>query len=439
METVKKTPIDSSVVSRRIRESGINPGMGSTREIKKLVDEIENETNERFIRMEMGVPGLKPSNIGIEAEIEALRNGVAASYPNVEGLPQLKEEISRFVKNFADIDVEPRHCIPTAGTLMASAFAFLVVNRMNRKKDTVLFIDPSFSVHGQLMKMLDMKQESFDIYEYRGEKLRDKLESCFIGGHVSSLLYSNPNNPSWVCFTEEELKIIAEMCRKYDVVPMEDLAYFAMDFRKDISVPGKPPFQSTVAKYTDNFIMFISSSKAFSYAGQRIGMMIISDKLFNSRHQDLLRYYSSDSFGHSLVFGTLFAITAGITQSAQHGLAAILKAVNEGKYNFVEQVREYGERAKVIKKIFTDNGFYIVYDKDNELPIADGFYFTFNYPGFTGEQLTEELLYYGISSISLATTGSKKEGVRACVSFIHNNMFDTLEDRLRQFHKDHSK
>jgi len=51
------------------------------------------------------------------------------------------------------------------------------------------------------------------------------------------MLYSNPNNPSWICFTEKELKIIAELADKYNVVILEDLAYVAMDFRKDLYHP----------------------------------------------------------------------------------------------------------------------------------------------------------------------------------------------------------
>ena len=93
---------------------------------------------------------------------------------------------------------------------------------------------------------------------------------------MSSLIYSNPNNPTWICLTEEELSIIGELCRKYDVIAIEDLAYFGMDFRKDYLNPGEPPFQPTVARYTDDYVLLISSSKIFSYAGQRIAIMAIS-------------------------------------------------------------------------------------------------------------------------------------------------------------------
>ena len=71
-------------------------------------------------------------------------------------------------------------------------------------------------------------------------------------------------------------------------------------------------------------------------------------------------------------------------------------------------------------------------------PIADGFYFTFSYPGFSGEELLNELIYYGISAISLAITGSERlEGIRACVSLVGRNQFADLEYRLKKFHEDH--
>ena len=339
-----------------------------------------------------------------------------------------------------DIDVSPEGCIPTGGSMMGSFAAFMTINRCNPEKDTSLLIDPGFPVHRQQLKVLGQKLESFDVYNYRGDKLKDKLESVISKGNISCMLYSNPNNPSWICFTEKELMIIGEMCNKYDVIAIEDLAYFAMDFRRDMSKPGVPPYQPTVAKYTDNYILTISSSKAFSYAGQRIGMMIISDELYERNYPNLKKYYTKDQFGHSMVYGSIYSLSAGISHSAQYALAAIFKAANNGELNFVEAVKEYGEKAKIMKKLFTDNGFNIVYDKDEDEPIADGFYFTFSYPGYTGENLLNELLYYGISAISLAITGSERlEGIRACVSLVRRDQFGDLEYRLKRFNEDHSQ
>ncbi len=435
----KKTPIDASVVKSKIEQSGLEKvGLASIREIVRLVNEIEKETGEKYVRMEMGVPGLPPAQVGIEGEIAALKSGVASKYPMIEGVDILKKEISRFVKNFINVDVEEKNCIPTVGSMQGGFASFMVSCRRDEKKDTTLFIDPGFPVQKMQHKVLGLKYETFDVYNYRGDKLKDKLEEYLAKGNISTILYSNPNNPSWICFTEKELQVIGELATKYDVVVMEDLAYFAMDFRQDLSKPGVPPYQPSVAHYTDNYIMLISSSKSFSYAGQRIGMMVISDKLATRRFHDLKRYYKTDEFGYSMIYGAIYSLSSGTSHSAQYGLAAILKAVNDGDFNFIDEVKEYGERAKIMKKLFTDNGFEIVYDMDENEPLADGFYFTFSYPEMDGVELLEELLYYGISGIALATTGSDRhEGLRACVSQIQRSQLNDLENRLKAFNEHH--
>jgi aspartate/methionine/tyrosine aminotransferase len=434
-------PISSELIMTLAKTIGIpSPGASSIREIVHLVNKIEEKTDIKFVRMEMGVPGLPAPSVGVEAEIAALKSGVASIYPDISGIEILKNETSRFIKLFLDVDIDPEGCIPTVGSMMGAMVSFLVANRNDRTKEGTLFIDPGFPVQKQQVKMLGHDYCSFDIFSYRGKRLKEKLESSLKSGKISSLLFSNPNNPSWICLTEEELSIIGELSRKYDVIVIEDLAYFGMDFRKDYSNPGRPPYQPTVAHYTNEYIMLISSSKIFSYAGQRIGMMAISDQLFERSYPDLLRYYSSDKFGHSAIFGALYGLSAGVTHSVQYGLAALLKAVNDGQYKYRNDVLEYGEKAREMKGMFISNGFQIVYDRDLDEPLADGFYFTIAYPGLSGDKLIEQLLCYGISAISLVTTGSDRpDGLRACVSLVRRDQFGDLEIRLKKFRADHPR
>jgi len=439
MITTRSTPIPSEVVNEVIDAFGIHPaGKATIRELVKIVNDIEGITGEEFIRMEMGVPGLDPTFVGTEAEMIALRRGVASKYPNIEGIPPLKEEAARFVKLFMDVDVKPMNCIPTVGAMMGGMAAFMVVNRSDKKRTGTLFLDPGFPVQKQQCLVLGHEYGAFDLYDFRGKKLREKMEEEILKGNYSSILYSNPNNPSWICLNEEELQIIGELSIKYDITVIEDLAYFGMDFRKDLSNPGVPPYQPSVAKYTDNYLLLISSSKAFSYAGQRIGMIIIAPGLYDRKYPDLRRYYSSEKFGHAMIYGALYSLSAGAAHTAQYALAAIFKAVNDGSYNYIKEVREYGKKASIMKDLFQKYGFRIVYDMDLDEPIADGFYFTISYPGFDGFQLVEELLYYGISAISLEITGSmRKEGLRACVSQVRREQFPVLEERLKRFNADH--
>ncbi len=433
-------PVDKNLADNILKEMPFSDiGDASIREIVKLVNAVEEKSGVKFLRMEMGVPGLDVSEIALEAEIKAFKAGFASKYAPIEGVKPLKNEISRFVKNFLDIEISPDYCFATVGSAQGSTALFMVANRTDRNKRGVLFIDPGFPVQKLQIKVLGYDYDTFDVFNYRGEKLREKLENLIIEKRISSLLYSNPNNPTWISFTDEELKIIGELATKHNVVVIEDLAYFGMDFRKDYSEPGKAPYQPTVAKYTDNWTMLISSSKAFSYAGQRVGMLVVSEKVYKSRFPDLKRFYATDQFGHSLIYNALYVLSAGVSHTPQYGLAALLKAVNDGTYNYRNDVKEYGERAKAMKKIFLDNGFKLVYDNDLGEPLADGFYFTVYYPGMSGSELLHNLLYYGISAIALQTTGSEhSEGLRACVSQINETMFSELERRLKLFHKNFS-
>lgn len=435
---MEKTPIEPELIDKAIENLKIEDfGRATIREVKAIAAQAEKESGVEFIKMEMGVPGLPPSEIGVEAEIEALRSGVAGLYPDINGLPELKEQASRFIKAYIDVDLKPEGCVPVTGSMQGTFAAFLTCSQCDERKDTILFIDPGFPVQKQQLVVMGQKFETFDVYDYRGEKLKEKLESYLAKGNISAIIYSNPNNPSWVCLKEEELRIIGELATQYDVIVLEDLAYFAMDFRMDLGKPFTPPFQPSVAHYTDNYVLLISGSKAFSYAGQRIGVSCISDKLYHRAYPGLTKRYGGGTFGTVFIHRVLYALSSGTSHSAQYALAAMLRTACDGTYDFLHDVKTYGERARKLKEIFLRHGFYLVYDNDLGEPVADGFYFTIGYPGMKSGELARELMYYGVSSISLITTGSKQEGLRACTSFIREHQYAQLEERMRLFAENH--
>lgn len=148
--------------------------------------------------------------------------------------------------------------------------------------------------------------------------------------------------------------------------------------------------------------------------------------------------FAIKGFGNALIYRVLYAMSSGVTHSVQYALAAMMKEANKGKYNFVDEIRTYGNKAHEMKRIFVENGFNILYDKDIDQPISDGFYFTISYKGMKAGKLLHELLYYGVSGITLLSTGSREEGLRACVAPVNMNQFDDLNLRLKQFDADHN-
>ena len=432
------TPLDYNIVTEAIDSMRLGDFSGATiRDIAMLAGILEKKTGQPFIHLEMGVPGLKPSQIGIEAEKKALDEGCAAIYPPNAGIDRLKQAASQFIRAYIGVDLKPQGCIATVGSMQGTFAVFTTLHLACPDKDTILFIHPGFPVQTTQCDVIGLKHIGLDIHDYRGDKLIAKLEEILQAGNIAGIVYSNPNNPSWVCFNDHELRGIGQLATRYDTIILEDLAYFAMDFRQDLSHPFEAPYQASVARYTDNYVMTISGSKAFSYAGQRIGVCCVSDGLYGRVYPALQEKFGVGEFGRFIDARIIYTLSSGCCHSVQHAMAAMMEAACDGRFDFVTEVREYGRRAAFMKKELLANGFYLVYDNDMGEPLADGFYFTVQYPGMTDLQLTRELMYYGISVYPLDTMGSHEQGVRVCTSFFKPEQEQLFAERIAAFRANH--
>ncbi|MCX6552253.1 MAG: pyridoxal phosphate-dependent aminotransferase [Acidobacteria bacterium] len=433
-------PFDRDAIRGIQRRLQFDVQTASIREVNAIVNAIERDLGVRFIRMEFGVPGLPASPIAIEAEMRALCDQqLAHVYAPFEGVPALKEEGARFWKLFTDLDLPPHSVVPTVGAMQACFASIALASLLKGPASTILCLDPGFPENKLQMRLFGARHESLDLYYYRGDALVRAIEARVRRGDVTAILWSSPNNPTWVVLNEAELAGIGRVCDRYDVFAIEDLAYFGMDTRRNYLVPGEPPFHPTVMRYTTRAITIVSSSKMFSYAGQRLALMFLSPSLSDLRVPALTARLGTDNVARGLIGGIVYPNIACAPESSQYGLLAMLKAANAGDQRLFEPARVYAARAKVMKRLFLEHGFHLVYDNDLGEPLADGFYFTIAYPGYeNGADLMGELLHYGISAITLAAAGScRREGLRACVSMTSEGQFDTLAIRLRRFHEDH--
>ena len=438
-------PLDKHIVDSICRQFGLRNfhelGNASIRQLAGVVRSIEQATGVEYVNMALGEPGLPASEIGIEAEHQALLNGCAAHYPNILGIPEVKKWGSEFVRAFVNLQRPPECILPTVGSMQAAFALNMMLIQLQPDKDTILFLDPCFPVQKLQCRVIGSRVEAFDIADFRGKRLRDELERHLKSGRIAGILYSNPNNPTWACLTDEELQIIGELSTQYDAIVLEDLAYLNMDFRDpDRGNPYSEPYQPSVGHYTHNCIQLISCSKIFSYAGQRAAFVAIDPVLAKRIYPALgKRLNNNGELLHSFSYGFLYVLSSGVCHSVQHGMAAMLQAACEGKLRYVDNTREYARRAHKIKEILIRNGFHIVYDKDADgQEIGDGFFFTFGYKNWSGEKLVNKLIYSGVSAISLESTGAKRDGMRGCASSIREDQYEQLEERLRKFNEDYS-
>lgn len=404
------------------------------RQVVAVTTEAEKASGEKYMHLELGNPGLPSQQIGVEAECEALRNGIANKYPPVMGTPALKNAASRFVKAFLDVDIPGNCIVPSVGSMQGSFSLMLLLGHRDPAKDTMLYLDPGFAPQHLQAQILGLKQTSFDIYDYRGEALAEKLESILAKGNITGILYSNPNNPAWTNLTPDELASIGRLATKYDAIVIEDLAYMGMDFRHDCGTPFEEPYVPTIAKYTDNYVLLLSASKIFSYAGERIALVCMSPEVARRTDPGLMPVFRMRTFADAYIFGVVYCVSSGVTHSVQCAMAAMLEAAADGRINFVHDCEEYRRRCARARQLFTDAGFKVVYADDAGTPVSDGFFFTATYGDMDSESLQRALMRHGISTISLPGTGSTRHGLRICVSKLADDKdFETLAERLRAF------
>jgi len=422
------------------RECNIaSAGVATIMENARLAAYLQKETGIPVIHMELGSPGFPPNHIGVEAEKAALDAGVGSKYPPTDGLPVLKEASARFIKAFLNVDWAPRYHIPTVGSMLGAFGALAAASQCRPERGRILILEPSFSANKQQMAVLGIEWEGVEVSALREGGFEESLRSLLESRTFSALMYSNPNNPSWMCLSEAELKVLARVADETETIVIEDLAYFCMDFRRSgYGIPFQEPYPPTVAKFTENCILLLSGSKIYSYAGQRIGVLSIGPELYHRRFPAFAaRYGGYGVFGLTITGGILDMITSGCTASTQWGLAAMMNSSCDGTLRFLDDVGEYGVRAARMKEIFLRHGFSISYEEDASGPIGDGFFFTISYPGLSSAALVDELIAYGVSTVSLDKMGSCRNGVRVCSSRIHGDQFGLLEERMAAFEADH--
>ncbi len=426
-------PIPRQTLEALLAQTGFDSGRLAIREVNRLTSLLEAKTGIKFVRMEFGVPNIPPPPQAAAAERKALEAGTHGTYPPFDGIPRLKRAGARFLKAFLDLEVGEECVVATCGSMQGGFVAQALAARMHPGRETILFLDPTFPVSQLQARFLGLPRDGLELGDLRGDALLAALKARLERSDIGGVFWSSPNNPSWACLNEAELEGIARLCDAHGALAIEDQAYLGMDFREDYSQPGEPPFVPTVGRYGQNWVLLLSSSKAFSYPGQRCALAVISPRLREREFPALEESCGTAKFGHAFAHGGLYVTTSGASHTAQHGLAAMLEAASDGELDFVARTREYGERARHLRKIFLSAGFELVYADDNGAAIGDGFYLTLDYPGLESGELLLELLRYGISTITLKSAGSSRDGLRVCVSFVNKKEYPVLEERLAQF------
>ena len=235
--------------SRNLKPSGI----------RKFFD-VVRET-EGAISLGVGEPDfITPWRVR-SAAITSLQRGYT-QYTGNRGIPTLLELISRYLSERFGLEYDPKHILITVG---GSEAIDLALRACVERGDEVLIPDPAYVSYAPLVQMSDGTPVHVECYEKDDFVLKAENLEKVITPKTKAIILTYPNNPTGGIMTEEDLKKIADVIIKHDLLVITDEIYAELTYgRKHASIASLPQMKERTV-YISGF------SKAFAMTGWRMG------------------------------------------------------------------------------------------------------------------------------------------------------------------------
>jgi aspartate aminotransferase/aminotransferase len=222
--------------------------------IRKVFNLAQKMTNP--INLSIGQPDFDVADPIKEAAIEAIRGG-NNRYTVTAGLPQLREKV---LEKYKGRGFNADDSIITSGVSGALVLSFLVLLDPD---DEIIMADPYFVMYKHLANFIGAKPVFIDTYpdfRLKPEDIEDNLTE-----RTKVLIVNSPNNPTGIVYTAEELKAIADIASRHDLLVITDDIYDHFYYGDETAV------SPTIASVYPNTLMMGGLSKSAAMTGWRLG------------------------------------------------------------------------------------------------------------------------------------------------------------------------
>lgn len=211
-----------------------------------------------------------PKNI-INAAIKAMEDG-NTKYTSVNGILQLREAICKKFKDDNGLEYNPSQIVVSTGAKQSLANTFLAILNPG---DEVIVSTPYWVSYPELIKLADGKPVFVEGDEKSNYKFtKENLEKA-VTAKTKAIVLNTPNNPTGTIYNKEELEVIADFAKKYNIIIISDEMYEKLiyDNENHISIASlsKDAYERT--------IVINGLSKSYAMTGWRIGYCAASEKI----------------------------------------------------------------------------------------------------------------------------------------------------------------
>jgi N-succinyldiaminopimelate aminotransferase len=202
-----------------------------------------------------------PSSI-VEAAVDALRSGTKNQYAPLPGVPPLTEAVAEHQRRWYGVELDPATQVQvTFGATEGLASALLAVVRPG---DEVLALDPMYDAYAPVTRMAGgvVKPLFLEPPDWR---VTAEALAAAVSDRTRVLLLNSPHNPTGRVFDDEELHLLAELCRERDLVAITDEVY------EHLVYEGRHMPLSVLAGMAERTITVSSVGKTHALTGWKIG------------------------------------------------------------------------------------------------------------------------------------------------------------------------
>lgn len=335
-----------------------------------------------------------------EAAIESLEQG-KTYYTSNAGIPELRSELSLYLKRRFDLNYTPDEVFVTVG---GSEAIDIAIRSVVNPGDEVIVPTPSFVCYEPIARMAGAKVVILETRAEDGFRIDPERLKSLITAKTKLLVLPYPNNPTGAIMTKEELSEIAEVLQNTEILVLSDEIYAELTYGEShISIASLPDMW-------ERTVIVSGFSKAYAMTGWRMGYIAAPRELL----KEMLKLHQ-------------YAIMCAPTASQ----FAAIEALKNGDKDIEYMKTEYNRRRNFIYEGLKSVGLDVIMPKGAFyiFPKVAAF-------GLSSEQFCERLLYEEKCAIVPGTAfGDSGEGfARISYAYSVKHITEALE-KIEKFLK----
>jgi len=275
-------------------------------------NELERQ-GRSIVHLEIGEPDFDTPEPVIRSGIEWLRKG-ATHYSPVPGIWELRTAIARHLSSRHPQKIDPSRVLVTPGAKM---MIYAIIHSMLDPGDEVICPDPSYPAYEAAIRMAggtpvpvrldEAKEFRFDLNE---------LARCIMP-RTKMIVINSPQNPTGGVLNLDDLKRIADLARKHDLLILSDEIY------SEIYYADRPASILDIPNILDRVFLVNGFSKIYAMTGWRLGYGIVPEDTFST-----IELFLNNSVSSTATFtqrAALEAFTPETEQATQKMVAEFQK------------------------------------------------------------------------------------------------------------------